>query len=400
MKKYFVVLICVCICMFAGCAGPSDTLTFEENRELRKEKINTSIDEDKRLQDQLREEAGVTEANIEKVKSSHVDRYAYSVMDPKLQDLYSEIYLILCAEAEDVKITSDDPDDIAYVFSCILADHPEIYWVEGYQYVTHEIFGKLSYKTFSGKYIYTKDERRSFQISINDYVGKCTAGIRSNASDYEKVKYVYEYVINNTDYVVGSPDNQNILSVMRNGKSVCQGYAKTVQYLLNKLGIECCTVTGTAANEGHAWNLVKIDGEYYYVDATWGDSSYIINNLTSSVDLDINYDYLNITTDDILKDHEFNNAFSLPICISTSNNYYIKEGLYFTEFDDAAMEYIFTKAYAEGKNVVTIKCANMDVFYNFKTILLDNQKIFDYITNSETINYSANEHTYIMNFWL
>ncbi len=386
--------------MFAGCAGPSDTLTFEENRELRKEKINTSIDEDKRLQDQLREEAGVTEANIEKVKSSHVDRYAYSVMDPKLQDLYSEIYLILCAEAEDVKITSDDPDDIAYVFSCILADHPEIYWVEGYQYVTHEIFGKLSYKTFSGKYIYTKDERRSFQISINDYVGKCTAGIRSNASDYEKVKYVYEYVINNTDYVVGSPDNQNILSVMRNGKSVCQGYAKTVQYLLNKLGIECCTVTGTAANEGHAWNLVKIDGEYYYVDATWGDSSYIINNLTSSVDLDINYDYLNITTDDILKDHEFNNAFSLPICISTSNNYYIKEGLYFTEFDDAAMEYIFTKAYAEGKNVVTIKCANMDVFYNFKTILLDNQKIFDYITNSETINYSANEHTYIMNFWL
>ena len=69
----------------------------------------------------------------------------------------------------------------------------------------------------------------------------------------------------------------SIYSVLQNGESVCAGYAKTMQYLAGKAGIFVTYVTGTATDpdtgetQDHAWNLVKCDGKYSYVDTTWAD---------------------------------------------------------------------------------------------------------------------------------
>lgn len=66
------------------------------------------------------------------------------------------------------------------------------------------------------------------------------------------------------------------------GQAVCAGYAKAFVYILANLGVEAEFVTGYTYDsygkldlkERHAWNRVKLDGEYYYVDPTWGDPSY------------------------------------------------------------------------------------------------------------------------------
>ena len=56
----------------------------------------------------------------------------------------------------------------------------------------------------------------------------------------------------------GAPDNQNIYSALVGKRTVCAGYARSAQYLLQKMGMECIYVTGTCANgEAHAWNQVK-----------------------------------------------------------------------------------------------------------------------------------------------
>jgi hypothetical protein len=112
-------------------------------------------------------------------------------------------------------------------------------------------------------------------------------GIDKNASEYEKVQAVYDYICSNVkyDYVHSNNshyyrDSTAYAALVENYAS-CQGYAVAVFRLLKELGVECCIVTGTGINaqgesEFHAWNRVLVDGEYYNVDATWdaGKESY------------------------------------------------------------------------------------------------------------------------------
>lgn len=103
--------------------------------------------------------------------------------------------------------------------------------------------------------------------------------IKPNYSDFDKVKAVHDYLVLNVEYdldvyneVNKDPLSYTIYGTVFNGIATCDGYARTVNSMLGKLGIESYYVTGYVENGGyHAWNLVKIDNEYYYLDATWND---------------------------------------------------------------------------------------------------------------------------------
>lgn len=91
-------------------------------------------------------------------------------------------------------------------------------------------------------------------------------------SDFEKVKFVNDYIVKNTVYSedsIASP--HSACAVVAEGKGVCQGYALLALKLLQGLGIETKYVVGEVYTGGHAWNLVKVDGEWYHLDTTWND---------------------------------------------------------------------------------------------------------------------------------
>ena len=98
-------------------------------------------------------------------------------------------------------------------------------------------------------------------------------------SDYDKLVAIYQYICANVTYD-NSYTRYSAYDAMQ-GSSVCQGYATLLYRMLEEAGIDCRVVTGKATNssgntEDHAWNIVKIDGIYYYVDPTW-DSNYGAN---------------------------------------------------------------------------------------------------------------------------
>lgn len=234
---------------------------------------------------------------------------------------------------------------------------------------------------------------------------KVLNGIPADATDYEKVKYVYEMIIKNTEYDMEAEDNQNICSVFLNHTSVCQGYAKAVQYLLTKLGIPATLVIGTVENgEGHAWNLVKIYNQYYYVDATWGDASYLfhlqqedeIRNTPS-----INYDYLCVTTEEIRRTHSLGNLVPLPRCEALEANYYVREGAYFTEVNYAQLEQLIRAYKDEKRETVTLRCSDDAVYEAMVEELLTNQKIFQYLSGeNNSILYTDAPKQLSITFWL
>lgn len=104
--------------------------------------------------------------------------------------------------------------------------------------------------------------------------------IKPNYTDYDKVKAVHDYVAKNTVYDhkgwatnKASNDSYTIAGPLLKGVAVCDGYARTTSYLLDKLGIDNKYVLGTSDGELHSWNKVKVDGKWYNVDVTWDDPS-------------------------------------------------------------------------------------------------------------------------------
>lgn len=68
-----------------------------------------------------------------------------------------------------------------------------------------------------------------------------------------------------------SPDTENPYAVFTIHQAICMGYTTTFQLFMDMLGVESVIVRGSALDEEHAWNMVKLDGEWYHVDCTWDD---------------------------------------------------------------------------------------------------------------------------------
>jgi hypothetical protein len=194
--------------------------------------------------------------------------------------------------------------------------------------------------------------------------------------------------------------------VFIDGRSVCNGYAKATQYLLNQAGVYATLVLGRViGGEGHAWNLVRIDGQYYYVDTTWGDASYQAVGESAGSPAEkiptINYDYLCVTTAQLEMTHEIDNIVEVPECTATENNYYIREGMYFTQMDEEKLAQVFEKGYQNGSAYVTLKCAGAEVYRQMYDELIINQGIFRYLDCPDgAVSYTDNEKQYSMSFWL
>ena len=102
-------------------------------------------------------------------------------------------------------------------------------------------------------------------------------------TDYERELALHDWMIAWAEYDPGAlssgprgepiPHNDNPYGFLTGRKGICLGYATTFQLLMDLSGIECILVNGTAHDgaEDHAWNLVRLDGEWYAVDTTWDD---------------------------------------------------------------------------------------------------------------------------------
>lgn len=334
------------------------------------------------------------------------DGYAYSKLSGDEQELYLEIRDALVHFEEDVKLSSCDKEEISHVFQCVLNDHPEIFYVEGYTYTEYTLGDILKKITFTGSYRYNQEEIAEKQRLIDEYVNQCLSGMPENADEYTKVKYIYEYLIHHTEYDASAEDNQNVCSVFIEGRSVCQGYAKATQYLLNEAGVFATLVLGrVVGGEGHAWNLVQIDGQYYYVDTTWGDASYQAVGGASGYPGEkiptINYDYLCVPTEQMNLTHTLDNVVDLPACDSMAANYYVREGFYFREWNEEQAARIFQEEYEKGSAYVTLKCASEAVYSQMQEALIERQEVFRYLDCPEgVVSYSDNEKQYSMSFWL
>lgn len=336
--------------------------------------------------------------------------YCFQHLDEPGQQWYRDIQRILAGMGQEQELSPEcleaglTEEDIDRIFCYVLADHPEYFYVDGYRYTKYSRMDKLIKITFSGSYTYDSQECEARWAQIQDAAEALLALAPEGADDYEKARYVYETLIRNTDYVLDAPDSQNLYSVLVNGASVCQGYAKATQYLLNHLGVPCVLVQGQVEpGEGHAWNLLCVDGEYYYMDTTWGDASY---RQTESAPLQgegipqVNYDYLCVSTRQLLRTHVPGQDVPLPECTATKDNYYVREGCLFSACEEEALRKAFERAISEGRQEISLKCTEEEVYRELLDHLVEQKEVFSYLgPDCSTLHYARNEKQLSITFW-
>ncbi len=234
--------------------------------------------------------------------------------------LYHDIYAAICGHISDLKLNQStaSPNEIRNAIRWIMRDNPDIFWF------AHQYHYDEASSTIHFQYTFSAERVKTIQQSINDVIENdfCLEYVKK-LSQKEQIVYVYKWLVTYCNYNVNSAYNQSIYSVFVRRNSVCTGYAKAAQYLFNLLGIESRLVFGCLHNDKedgrHCWNLVKVDNEYYHFDACFGDS--ILDNVAIKSGVQellkingINYNFLCVSTDEILRTRTIEDITTLPDC--------------------------------------------------------------------------------------
>lgn len=300
--------------------------------------------------------------------------YYFKQLTEEEQRVYRELLKGIRAREKEFYLTISDDDSIDRSYHAVLKDHPEIFWVHNREKIYKTTYSDSDYCVFTPGYTYTDSEIDEIQTAMEQSFQEVRALIPEDAGDYEKVRIVYTYVIDHTQYQTGE-DDQSIAGVFWKKSAVCAGYAGAVQYLLERLDIPCIYVDGSTkgSTEGHAWDIVKIGQEYYYVDATNGDQPDFLNGDAAQLEehKTIIYDYLCPFPEEYEKTYTPSEELIVPACTAKDLDFYVLNQGYFEDYSWQDIYDYCKMRMDNGAAVVRFKFGSQEAFSEACQELLD-----------------------------
>ena len=300
--------------------------------------------------------------------------YYFKQLTEEEQRVYRELLKGIRAREKEFYLTISDDDSIDRSYHAVLKDHPEIFWVHNREKIYKTTYSDSDYCVFTPGYTYTDGEIDEIQTAMEQSFQEVRALIPEDAGDYEKVRIVYTYVIDHTQYQTVE-DDQSIAGVFWKKSAVCAGYAGAVQYLLERLDIPCIYVDGSTkgSTEGHAWDIVKIGQEYYYVDATNGDQPDFLNGDAAQLEehKTIIYDYLCPFPEEYEKTYTPSEELTVPACTAKDLDFYVLNQGYFEDYSWQDIYDYCKMRLDNGAAVVRFKFGSQEAFSEACQELLD-----------------------------
>lgn len=254
----------------------------------------------------------------------------FSTMAKSYEEYYDIVEVNIKEYESEFNVTIkkyNENEDYENVINEVIDNNQELGGVcLGYNY-SIERFGNTANIYFDVNYSHSKEELLSRDKELKSKVKQIVKNtIKSNMKDYEKEKVLHDYIVKNCEYDERyytdtiPMESYTAYGVLIKGIGVCQGYAVAMNMLLEEAGIESIIITGevfdynTSKYDGHAWNLVKLDDEYYHLDSTWDDP------VGSNENDRIIYSYFNLNDNQMKNDHKWDEN-KYPRCISTKYNF-------------------------------------------------------------------------------
>lgn len=208
-------------------------------------------------------------------------------------------------------------DEAWLVTAAFYSDYPELFWARpSFWYNKNTMLCSEIQLNYNSHAYNLNTELPLFLETAETILAGMPTG-----SDYEKELYLHDALIKKVTYTYSKLEEQNGYTTLVEGKGVCAGYAFALQYLLMRAGIQSYYVVGYAG-ENHAWNLAKIDGEWYYVDATWDDP---LTGSGSDSAYSPFHTYFNLSAEMMAEDHTLSGQpYNVPLedCTATDAFYH------------------------------------------------------------------------------
>ncbi len=194
----------------------------------------------------------------------------YQMLDESGQHLYRQFYANAAALNDSFRpVEEASVNKIKNVFQAVFNDHPELFWLDTFFACKFNRRGVCIEVDLH--FNRTADDPESASAEMNQRAYEIVAQVQNLGSNYEREREVHNILLAQVEYDLGAEMNQSAYSALVNGKTVCAGYARAFQYVLQLLGIPCYYCTGYSG-EDHAWNIVHLEDGFYNVDLTWDDT--------------------------------------------------------------------------------------------------------------------------------
>ena len=256
-----------------------------------------------------------------------MEAYYYQHMSKSRQAAYHAMKTGFAALSPVFPVPRLENRELSDIFFQLRLDCPEIFYVTGY---TYRFYPGADHVEFIPEYLFEKSKIKEHQKALSARVEKLARPVKAMAP-LEKERYIHDFICTNVRYdKLKKPYSHEIIGPLGQGVGVCEGIAKSVKILCDALGLWCIIAISEANPEAgvkyrHAWNILKLDGQYVHLDATFDNSL--------GHDGVIRYDYFNLDDNRLFRDHQ-PVVYPVPACGKGDQFYYRAAKLSFTKIED------------------------------------------------------------------
>lgn len=342
-------------------------------------------------------------SSVELKYENNESRYYYNLLTNNAKTAYTLILDVIETHPQKIEVPSLTEEELNSVFLALSYDNPSLLCLGATSELSSE--GAKSY--FIPEYSNDVTVCNQKTDELNKKTKSILNSVSESYTEYEKELFVHDYICKNCVYDLNCDlsSGSTAYDALISGKTVCEGYARAAQLLLNELNIKNYLITGDAVNsdnvtESHMWNIVSIDGKNYHLDLTWDDYDETDENLSHS--------YFNLS-DSVISANHFNFEPKENNCISTDSNYFVKNGTYFDNYNSNVNNQIIKQAVKNinsGNAEIEISFSDKSAMDIAKKNLIDDSEIFNLLgsinkrskKNYKNIKYTLDESINVLQF--
>lgn len=364
MKKRTLAFLCtaLCVCLLCSCGIISTDLPGLPNRNL------TQPDD-----------------------GENIDAHYYNRLDSVGQKAYRLLLNGAAAHEERIFLPEMTQEELSDAFQAVCYDNPQLIYLKN-----KFGWGSVGNKTFvEPDYSDSAEACAVKSAEIERAVSQAAAALNDDMDAFEKELALHDWLAEHCAYSAQSQSAYTAYGALVEGSAACEGYAKAMQLLLARAGIESFLITGQVEADGealgHMWNVVELNGENYHLDVTW--------DAPQGGDGLIQHTYFNLSDEEISSDHFGFDAHGIS-CKAVKENFFRRTGAFFESYEAlaAALEREMPQIVKNTDGVFEFRLSDSALYDEALKKLFDDGEIYDIINNAVETHGDADRFESIAHF--